>query len=177
VAEQLDGIAFGLVGAGAGLLYAGVKGKSIPALIQGFVQGKSPAAAATVPGEDDTTTTAASGASSYPTNTALEKLWTDNGGPADTAVIAAQIAMAESGGNAKATSSNPGGPACTNVGIWQLATPCGVGGGHSVAELENPNTNAQLTILATSGGTDWSQWSDPVANALPGHQYTPQPSD
>lgn len=46
MAEKLDGIALGSIAVGVALAYAGIKGKSIPSLIQGFVQGKSPAAAA-----------------------------------------------------------------------------------------------------------------------------------
>lgn len=46
MAERLDGIALGSIAAGAVLTYAGIRGKSIPSLIQGFVQGTSPAAAA-----------------------------------------------------------------------------------------------------------------------------------
>lgn len=41
----LDGIALGCIAAGAVLTYAGIRGKSIPSLVQGFVQGTSPAAA------------------------------------------------------------------------------------------------------------------------------------
>jgi len=50
VAEKLDGVALGAIFVGSGLLYAGVKGKSVPSLIQGFVQGKAPAAATAAPG-------------------------------------------------------------------------------------------------------------------------------
>lgn len=42
---KLDGIALGLVGAGALFTYAGLSGKSIPGALQALIQGKSPAAA------------------------------------------------------------------------------------------------------------------------------------
>lgn len=45
MAERIDGIALGAIVAGAALTYAGIRGKSVPSLIQGFIQGKSPAAA------------------------------------------------------------------------------------------------------------------------------------
>jgi hypothetical protein len=99
----------------------------------------------------------------------VEKLWTDNGGPANTAAFAAAIAKAESGGSATVTSRNPDGG--TNVGVFQLDTK-GVGSGYSVAELQDANLNTQLTIMATGGGTNWSEWGNPVSAAVGGH-YTP----
>jgi hypothetical protein len=41
--DRIDGIALASIGAGALFLYAGIKGKSIPAALQAIVQGKSPA--------------------------------------------------------------------------------------------------------------------------------------
>lgn len=46
MAGRIDGIALGAIATGAVLAYAGFKGKSVPSLLQGFIQGKSPAAAA-----------------------------------------------------------------------------------------------------------------------------------
>lgn len=43
--SRIDGIALASIGAGALFLYAGVKGKSIPAALQAIVQGKSPSTA------------------------------------------------------------------------------------------------------------------------------------
>lgn len=175
MASRLDGISLGLVAAGGGLVYAGIQGKSIPSLVQGFVQGKSPsAAAAAAPiataaaGGFDIATNIPAAKGSY-SNAALRTLWTDNGGPADTAAFAAAVAGAESEGDPKVTSPNPDGG--TNVGIFQLDTK-GVGSGYSVAELQDPNLNTQVTIMTTDGGTDWTEWGDPVAAAV-GHHYTP----
>lgn len=106
------------------------------------------------------------------TQSALAALWTAHGGDVLTANFAAQVALAESSGDAAITSRNPDGG--TNVGLWQLDTPGGVGAGYSVAQLQDPATNARVTIMATGNGRNWAQWSDPVVNALgPGHVYNP----
>lgn len=41
-----DGLAVGMIGAGSLILYAGIKGKSIPGAVQALVRGQSPASAA-----------------------------------------------------------------------------------------------------------------------------------
>lgn len=87
----------------------------------------------------------------------LEGLWINNGGSSATAPIAAAIAEAESSGNADATSSNPDGG--TNVGLWQLDTPGGVGAGNTVAQLQDPNTNASVAVKGSSNGTNWGPWA------------------
>jgi hypothetical protein len=89
--------------------------------------------------------------------TQLVALWIKAGGSLATAPIAVARAWAESSGRADAESANPDGG--TNVGIWQLDTR-GVGAGHSVAELKQPLTNAQITVKATNGGRNWGQWAD-----------------
>jgi Lysozyme like domain len=89
--------------------------------------------------------------------TQLVALWIKAGGPLSTAPMAVARAWSESSGQADVTSGNPDGG--TNVGIWQLDTR-GVGAGHSVAELQQPLTNAQITVRATNGGRDWGQWAD-----------------
>lgn len=73
------------------------------------------------------------------------------------AVTAAAIAEAESSGRTWVTSANPDGG--TNVGPWQLDTPGGGGAGYTVAELQNPYTNAQAMAKASDGGTNWSTWA------------------
>jgi hypothetical protein len=87
----------------------------------------------------------------------LEGLWINNGGSPATAPIAAAIAMAESSGNSAATSPNPDGG--TNVGLWQLDTPGGVGGGYTAAQLADPNTNAKVAVKGSGNGANWSQWA------------------
>lgn len=86
----------------------------------------------------------------------LEQLWINNGGSKVTAPVAAAVALAESSGNAGATSANPDGG--TNAGLWQLDTPGGKGAGYSVAALQDPNTNARVAVAGSSGGQDWSAW-------------------
>lgn len=92
----------------------------------------------------------------------LEGLWINNGGSRATAPIAAAIAMAESSGESAVTSSNPDGG--TNVGPWQLDTR-GVGAGYSVAQLQNPNTNAAIAVKGSANGTDWSDWATYASGA------------
>jgi hypothetical protein len=90
----------------------------------------------------------------------LMNLWTLKGGSAGTANIAAAIALAESGGRSTVTSTQAGaagGASCINVGLWQLAT-CGKGAGYTVTQLQNPDTNAQLAIMGSANGTNWSAW-------------------
>lgn len=91
----------------------------------------------------------------------LQALWTSQGGSPATAFIAANVAMAESSGNPAVTSSNPDGG--TNVGLWQLDTR-GVGAGWTVEQLQDPATNARITVLHTANGTNWSQWADAVVH-------------
>jgi hypothetical protein len=92
----------------------------------------------------------------------LEALWIKEGGPASTAPVAAAVAMAESSGRTAVTSSNPDGG--TNVGPWQLDTS-GKGAGYTVAQLQDPATNARITVQATNGGRDWSAWETYVTGA------------
>jgi len=84
-------------------------------------------------------------------------LWIKAGGNLEFAPVAVARAMAESGGSASVTSANPDGG--TNVGVWQLDTE-GVGAGHTVSQLQDPLTNAKITVKATQGGTNWLEWSD-----------------
>lgn len=90
------------------------------------------------------------------------QLWESVGGDPGQTSFAVGVVQAESGGDATVTSSNPDGG--TNVGLYQLDTK-GVGAGHSVAELQDPVTNTQITVLATANGTNWSEWADPWISA------------
>jgi hypothetical protein len=86
----------------------------------------------------------------------LEGLWITNGGNKAVAPLAAAIAMAESSGRTDVTSANPDGG--VNVGLWQLDTR-GKGSGHTVADLQNPATNAAVAVQGSKDGTDWSAWA------------------
>jgi len=169
VAGRIDGVALGAIGAGALFIYAGLKGKSVLAALQAIVRGQAPSSApgpassalipATflgIPGINSSALPAAGGTTF--TQAQLAQLWVANGGSQSQAANAACHAIQESSGNALVTSSNPDGG--INVGLWQLDTK-GVGAGYTVAELQNPQTNARLTVLGTRNGTDWSNWATP----------------
>ncbi|HLK00467.1 MAG TPA: hypothetical protein VKU39_11240 [Streptosporangiaceae bacterium] len=156
----VSGFALAAIGAGTLLIWSGIKGKSITQALQAVIQGKPPAAAG--PSVSDAGT-AGGGGSKTPAGATfnagqLAALWLTAGGDPAQAANAACHAMQESSGNPKATSSNPDGG--TNVGLWQLDT-LGKGAGYSVQQLMNPQLNAQLTVLGTSNGTDWSAWATP----------------
>lgn len=169
-------------GAGIVLIYSGFKGTKLSTTVTDLFKGQldstdeepitvpdsgsgasSGGYTGVVPGSDYSVSGAYSTAD-------LEKLWTQNGGPSDTAAFAASVAVSESSGSATVTSGNPDGG--TNVGLWQLDTN-GVGSGHSVSQLQNADLNAAITVAATKGGIDWTEWGDPVTDALPNHQYSP----
>jgi hypothetical protein len=92
----------------------------------------------------------------------LEALWKSSGGDPATANKAAAIAQAESSGNPAVTSGNPDGG--TNVGLWQLDTPGGKGAGHTIAELQDPATNARVAIMGSANGSNWSAWATAVGS-------------
>jgi Lysozyme like domain len=169
----VNGVALAAVAAGAAFAYAGIKGISVLKSAQNIIKGGSPA------GGQATATSSTAAGGIYPTvsgaappggaflNVAattytpamLQALWQQAGGSAATAQNAACHAMQESSGDPDSTSSNPDGG--TNVGLWQLDTPGGVGAGYTVAQLQNPLTNARVTVMATRNGTDWSDWATP----------------
>lgn len=88
----------------------------------------------------------------------LETLWEQAGGSQSTARNAACHGMQESSGLPTNSSPNPDGG--ENYGLWQLDTR-GVGAGYSAAQLEDPMTNARITVKATNDGNDWSRWATP----------------
>jgi hypothetical protein len=91
------------------------------------------------------------------TPTEVIGLWITQGGSIGTAPMALARAYSESSLGDTETSSNPDGG--TNVGLYQLDTR-GVGSGYTVAQLSNPVTNTRITVDATKGGQDWSDWAD-----------------
>jgi LysM repeat protein len=87
---------------------------------------------------------------------ALEQLWDSAGGnPAD-AVMAAEIAMAESGGNPNAISPTD------DYGLWQINASNG-----SLATL-NPYANAKSAIILSGNGTNWGPWTTYTSGAYYG---------
>lgn len=160
----VNGLGVAAVAAGALLVWSGIKGASVTTALRSLISGQAPAGGAAYP------LTAgggggAAGALPAPmgagpgdySNSQLRALWVMAGGSPSTAAVAACIAQHESDGNAKVTSGNPDGG--TNVGLWQLDTPGGKGGGYSVAQLQNPLTNARVAVKGSNGGRDWSAWA------------------
>jgi hypothetical protein len=90
-------------------------------------------------------------------NAQIIALWLKEGGSFATSGDALARALSESSGNTAVTSSNPNGG--TNVGLYQLDTT-GVGSGYTVSQLQDPYTNTQVTVKATSDGQNWGEWSD-----------------
>jgi hypothetical protein len=175
VPGRVNGFSLAYTALGAVVTWSGIKGWTISQTFKSLLGGTTPAGTSE-PISDTLSSTGTAAAADVPagsasyTGSALQQLWTSNGGSKDTAAMAEAVAMAESGGSATVTSANPDGG--TNVGIFQLDTK-GVGSGYTVAQLQNANLNTRITVMATSNGTNWSEWGDPVTNALPGHRYKP----
>lgn len=86
----------------------------------------------------------------------LENLWEKAGGSPSEAHMAAEIAMAESGGNQYAHSPSD------DYGYWQI------NGSHGSMATYDPIGNAKAAISLSSDGTDWSQWSTYTSGAYEG---------
>jgi hypothetical protein len=80
----------------------------------------------------------------------LEALWESAGGPPGAAFTAAEIAMAESGGQQYATNLNGG--ASIDRGYWQINSV------HGSLSTYDPAGNARAAVQISSNGTDWSPW-------------------
>jgi LysM repeat protein len=77
----------------------------------------------------------------------LENLWEQAGGNSADAFTAAEIAMAESGGNPGAISPTD------DYGLWQINASNG-----SLATLD-PYQNAKSAIVLSDDGTNWDAWT------------------
>jgi LysM repeat protein len=86
----------------------------------------------------------------------LEQLWEDGGGSSGEAFIAAEIAMAESGGNQYAT--GPFG----ERGYWQINPVWG-----SLSTYD-PLGNAKAAVTISGDGTNWSPWTTYTSGAYVG---------
>jgi hypothetical protein len=167
VAENsISGVGLASILAGSVFLYAGLKGKTVLGSVQAVISGKSPATGASAGQITGSGTTTISPSSELPggsvggtfTHADLMNLWTSNGGDPNAANNAACHAIQESSGEPAVTSSNPDGG--TNVGLWQLDTK-GKGAGYTVAQLQDPATNARVAIMGSANGSDWSAWATP----------------
>ena len=86
----------------------------------------------------------------------LERLWEEAGGnPAD-AFMAAEIAMAESGGNQYAHSPTD------DFGYWQI------NGVHGSLATYDPYGNARAAVIISHDGTDWYPWTTYTSGAYAG---------
>ena len=87
----------------------------------------------------------------------LEALWEAAGGSHAEAFTAAEIAMAESGGNQYALSPTD------DYGYWQINAS------HGPAEATyNPLGNAKAAIAISGDGSDWAPWTTYVTGAYMG---------
>lgn len=106
------------------------------------------------------TRTAASTGSGYLSGTlgcsGLERLWETAGGNPGSAFIAAEIAMAESGGNQYAT-----GPAGER-GYWQIHPD------HGALSTYNAYGNARAAVIISGNGSNWSPWTTFTSGAYIG---------
>lgn len=164
----VSGTAVAAAAGGTLLIWSGLRGASLSGGLRDLISGAAPSGADENPvgtplasggsaGEsvDPLPVPMAAGPGAY-SNAQLRSLWVLAGGTAATAPVAACIAQHESSGQPKVTSGNPDGG--QNVGLWQLDTK-GKGAGHTVAQLQDPLTNARLAVQGSAGGTDWSAWA------------------
>jgi hypothetical protein len=98
----------------------------------------------------------------------LEDLWIAAGGNARYKLIAAAIALAESGGNPKAVNINTNGS--TDRGLWQINS---VHGSQSTFDVLK---NAQAAVAISRNGSDWSPWVTFVRGAYVKFLPSPIPS-
>jgi LysM repeat protein len=77
----------------------------------------------------------------------LEQLWEEAGGSPSEAFMAAEIAMAESGGNQYAVSPT------ADYGYWQINSS------HGSMATFNALGNAQAAVSISSDGTNWDPWT------------------
>ena len=86
----------------------------------------------------------------------LENLWDAAGGNRNAAFMAAEIAMAESGGNPNAISPTD------DYGLWQINASNG-----ALATL-NPYENAKSAIILSDDGSNWDPWTTYTSGAYSG---------
>ncbi len=86
----------------------------------------------------------------------LEQIWEQAGGSPARAMMAADIAMAESGGNPNAISPTD------DFGLWQINASNG-----ALATL-NPLQNAKSAVEMSSNGTNWGAWTTYTSGAYAG---------
>jgi LysM repeat protein len=88
--------------------------------------------------------------------TGLEQLWGAAGGNPAAAFMAAEIAMAESGGNPNAVSPTD------DFGLWQI------NGSHGALATLSPSGNARAAVAVSDDGTNWNPWTTFTSGAFRG---------
>jgi LysM repeat protein len=86
----------------------------------------------------------------------LEQLWEQAGGNSGSAFMAAEIAMAESGGNPNAISPTD------DFGLWQI------NGSNGALATLNPLQNAKSAITLSQNGANWGPWTTYHSGAYSG---------
>jgi len=86
----------------------------------------------------------------------LEQIWEQEGGSPAAALMAAEIAMAESGGNPNAISPTD------DFGLWQI------NGSNGALATLNPFQNARSAITLSDDGTNWNPWTTYHSGAYSG---------
>jgi cell wall-associated NlpC family hydrolase len=86
----------------------------------------------------------------------LESLWVQAGGSSSAAFTAAEIAMAESGGNPNAVSPT------NDYGLWQI------NGSHGSMATFSPMGNARAAVSISGDGSNWSPWTTYTSGAYQG---------
>lgn len=86
----------------------------------------------------------------------LEKLWEEAGGAHDEAFLAAEIAMAESGGRQYATGL------AGERGYWQINPD------HGALSTYDPLGNAKAAVIISADGTNWTPWTTYTSGAYAG---------
>jgi len=86
----------------------------------------------------------------------LESLWEQAGGSSGEALMAAEIAMAESGGNPNAISPT------NDYGLWQI------NGSHGAQATLNPLGNAEAAVSISGNGSSWGAWTTYTSGAYSG---------
>jgi hypothetical protein len=90
----------------------------------------------------------------------LEGWWESAGGSPGAAFMAAEIAMAESGGRQYATDDNTNGT--VDRGYWQVNSI------HGALSTYDPAGNARAAVLLSGDGTDWGPWVTYATGAYQG---------
>ena len=120
------------------------------------VPGQPPARSTTSAPAPSTVLTTSSALSGTLSCSGLENLWEQAGGSGAQAVMAASIAMAESGGQQYATGL------AGERGYWQINPD------HGTLSTYDPLGNAKAAVMISGDGTNWTPWTTYTSGAYQG---------